>query len=207
MTLADGDISELRRYVEGGGRVVATGETGTRYGPEGYLAPREPGFALPGARIVADKPGVTYWRKERDAAAAQRMAELLDWPGWTSRLETDAPATVGVNLNVGSDSSGPLLTLDLNNADLDVATDALRPAPAITTTIRLPDAWRGRELQATHATPEMQDGAEPVPLAADAASVDHQRGTLRLRTPAFATCLIVFARTPASLPTSARPTQ
>jgi len=50
--------------VEGGGRVVATGETGTRYGPEHYLAPREPGFSLSGARIVADKPGVIYWRKD-----------------------------------------------------------------------------------------------------------------------------------------------
>jgi hypothetical protein len=197
MTLADADISELRRYVEGGGRVVATGETGTRYGPERYLASREPGFSLPGARIVADKPGVTYWRNERDATAARRMAELLDWAGWTPRLETDAPATVGVNLNVRSDLSGPLLTLDLNNADLDVATDTLRSAPAITTTIRLPDEWRRRELQASYVTPEMQDGAPPVPLAADAASVDHERGTLRLRTPAFETCLIVFLRSPA----------
>jgi hypothetical protein len=194
MTLADADISELRRYVEGGGRVAASGETGTRYGPERYLALREPGFSLPGTRIVADKPGVTYWRKDRDAAAAQRMAELLDWPGWTPCVETDAPATVGVNLNDGSDSSGPLLTLDLNNVDLDVASDRLRPAPATTTTIRLPDEWRGREVQASYATPEMQDGAPPVPLAADAASVDPHRGTLRLRPPACDTYLIVFLR-------------
>ena len=97
------------------------------------------GFSLPGARIVADKPGVSYWRKDRDAAAAQRMAELLDWPGLSRALETDAPATVGVNLNIGADNAVPLLTLDLNNADLDAETDTLRPAPAITTTIRLPD--------------------------------------------------------------------
>jgi hypothetical protein len=137
---------------------------------------------------------VTYWRKDRDAAAAQRMAELLDWPGFKPRVETDAPATVGVNLNAGSDSSGPLLTLDLNDADLDVATDTLRPSPAVTTTIHLPAEWRGRDLQASYATPEMQDGAPPPLLAGDAASVDHERGTLRLRTPAFDTCLIVFLR-------------
>ena len=106
----------------------------------------------------------------------------------------NAPATVGVNLNVGNDSCGPLLMLDLNNADLDVATDTLRPAPAITTTIRLPDEWRGRDLQASYVTPEMQDVSPPVPLAADAAIVDPQRGTLRLRTPAFDSCLIVFLR-------------
>ena len=115
-------------------------------------------------------------------------------PAWTPRVETDAPATVGVNLNLGTDNAGPLLTLDLNNCDLAVETDTLRPAPAITTTIHLPDEWRGRELQASYVTPEMKDGAQPVPLAADAAIVDPQRGTLRLRTPAFDTCLIVFLR-------------
>jgi len=32
---------------------------------------------------------------------------------------------------------------------------AFRPAPAIATTIRLPDDWRGCELQANYVTPEM----------------------------------------------------
>ena len=159
---------------------------------------RSSGFARCAWRwTVADKSGVTYWRKDRDAAAAQRMAELLDWPGRTPRVETDAPATVGVNLNIGADNAGPLLTLDLNNCDLAVETDTLRAAPAVTTTIHLPDAWRGHEVQASCVTPEMKDGAEPVLLAGDAAIVDPQHGTLRLRTPAFDTCLIVFLRSPA----------
>ena len=37
--------------------------------------------------------------------------------------------------------------------------------PAITTTIHLPDEWRGRELQASYVTPELKDGASPVLLA------------------------------------------
>ncbi|MBM3892191.1 MAG: hypothetical protein FJ388_24005, partial [Verrucomicrobia bacterium] len=261
MTLTDADLRELRRYVATGGRVVATGQTGTRYGPERYLAPREKGFPLAGlfeksalpapphpaplplgggegtssrskpaapsradsgastslapaegerggvrgqgaandgtsttssrVRIVTDKPGVTYWRKDRDAAAARRMAELLDWPGFKPRIETDAPATVGVNLNLGTDKAGPLLTLDLNNCNLAVETDTLRPAPAITTTIRLPDEWRGHDLQASYVTPEMSADAPAIPLK-DAVVVDREKGTLKLRTPSFNTCLIVY---------------
>ena len=109
-----------------GGGSFATGETGTRCSPARYLAPREPSFSLPGARIVVDKPDVTHWREDRDAAAAQRLAELLDRSGRTLRVGTDALATVGGNLYAGSDSSGPLVLLDLNNGELLAETDTLR---------------------------------------------------------------------------------
>ena len=194
LALTDTQLRELRRYVASGGRVVATGQTGTRYGPERYLAPREKSFSLSGGRIAADKPGATYWRKERDAAAARRMAELLDWPEFRPRLETDAPATVGVNLNLGTDKAGPLLTLDLNNCDLAVETDTLHPAPSIATTIRLPDSWRGHDVQASYVTPEMNADAAGIPLKETAAIVDRANGTLKLQTPSFDTCLIVFIR-------------
>lgn len=194
MTLSDAQILELRRYVEAGGRLVATGQTGTRYGPERHLALRETRFSLPGARIVSDKPGATYWRKDRDVGATCRMAELLDWSMVHPRIETDAPATVGVNLNLGSDKAGPLLTLDLNNCDLVVETDALRPAPAITTTIRLPDSWRSHDVQASCVTPEMNADLSAFSLKDAAIVVDRQNGTLKLRTPQFDTFLIVLVR-------------
>jgi len=171
LTLTDAQIRELRRYR---GRLIVTGKTGTRYGPERHLFPREKPFTIDGARVVTNKPGAAYWRK---AEGAKQMAELLDFE---PRLTTDAPATVGFNLNVCTDSS---LTLDLNNCDLDVETDTLRPAPAITTTIRLPDNWRA--VNATCVQPEAPES----PLAA---KCDH--GTLRLRTPSFETALIVFIR-------------
>jgi len=186
LTLTDAQIRELRRYVVHGGRLVATGQTGTRYGPERHLLPREKPFTVDGARIVHDKPGVTYWRKDRAPTAAQRMAELLDWPNFQPRLTTDAPATVGVNLNLGTDASDPLLTLDLNNCDLAVETDTLRPAPACTTSIRLPEHWRARTVRVTCIRPETPEFS----LAAD--NCDH--GTLRLQTPPFETALIVCIR-------------
>lgn len=50
----------------------------------------------------------------------------------------------------------------------------------------------------------MKDGAPPIPLAADAASVDPDRGTLHLRTPTFETYLIVVLRHSLSGTTPAR---
>ncbi len=192
MTISDAERAELRRYVEEGGRLVATGLTGARYGPERYLAPRETRFSLPGARIVSDRPGVLYWRRDRDAGAARRMVELLDWPGLEPRIETDAPHTVGVSLNLGREKAGELLTLDLNNCDLAVETDSIRPAPPFLTTLRLPATWRGRDVQVSYAIPEMKDPAVLVPLAGDAVTLDREQGTLRLQTPSFNTCLVVF---------------
>ncbi len=156
MALSDAELVELRRYVEEGGRLVATGLTGTRYGPERYLALRETRLALPGARIESDRPGVLYWRRDRDAGAARRMVELLDWPGLAPRIESDAPHTVGVNLNIGTDKAGKLLTLDLNNCDIAVETDSIRPAPPFLTTLRLPATWHGRDVQVSYAVPEIK---------------------------------------------------
>ena len=191
ITLTDAQIGELCRYVTGGGRLVATGLTGTRYGPERYLAPRGERFAVPGARIVSDKPGVTYWRSARHCCDAtsngtDRLARV------PPRLATDAPGTVGVNLNVNTDAAAALLTLDLNNCDIVVETDTIRPAPVCTTTIHLPDSWRGHDVQASYVTPEMSPDASPVPMVGDDAVVDREAGTLRIRTPAFETFTFVF---------------
>ena len=194
MVLTDAQAVELRRYVESGGRLVATGLSGTRYDREHFLAVR-PTNALaglatqPNVRTVTDKPGVAYWRKDADKEAASQMAGLLDWPGFRSRLETDAPATVGVNLNLAK--SPDLLTLDLNNCDIDVESDAVRPAPPSETKILLPDGWKNRALSISFTTPEMNDGELPVELAADKFSVDAASGVLRVNTPPFSTFLLL----------------
>ena len=190
LSLTDSQISELRSYVTNGGRLIATGQTGTRFGPDKMLLPRDQPFGIPGARIVASKPGVTYWRKDRNAGAATQLTDLLTFEGIESSLITDAPETVGVNLNASTDPTSRLLTLDLNNCDIDVATDAIHPAPACNTTVRLPNDWRKCELTVTCVCPEKPE----FPLPTDNVVLDRGRGTLRLQTPPFETALMVCIR-------------
>ena len=120
----------------------------------------------------------------------RHLAALLAFPGCEPQLTTDAPATVGVNLNIGTSAADPLLTLDLNNCDLTAEMDKLQPAPACTTTIRLSSAWRGRALAVTCISPENKE----FPLAAGCTQVDRKRGVLALQTPPFETMLIVCIR-------------
>lgn len=190
LALSDADLDEVRRYVEKGGRIVATGLTGTRFGPDRFLLPRDQSPQLAGARITTDKPGVSYWRKDRDPAAAKQMEELLKFAGLEPVLSTEVPATVGVNLNLGADPAGPLLTLDLNNCDIAVDNDEIHPAPSCTTTLRMPEDWRSRKVAITVLEPERPERLLPV----DQWHLDQDRGTLRLRTPAFETALIVCIR-------------
>ena len=190
LALTDADVNELRRYVAGGGRLIATGQTGTRYGPEHFLLPRAKAFELAGAHCTTNKPGVTYWRKDRDSIAAQELTALLTFPRFDPRLTTDAPTTIGMNFNTGCDATGPLLTLDLNNCDLTVETDTLRAAPACSTTLCLPDDWRGRALAVTCICPEKPE----FPLSAGQLDWDCDRNTLRVQTPPFNTALILCIR-------------
>lgn len=188
LSLTDAEAGELSRYVAGGGRVIATGQTGTRFGPDRFLFPREKKVEIAGSRVVDDKPGVTYWRKDRDAEAAKRLADLLAFSGFRPRLTTDAPATVGVNLNIGQDASGELLTLDLNNYDITVETDTIRAAPPFTTTLRLPEEWRGQAVTILCSCPEKPDFVVPD----SDVKIDMTSGTLRVKTPPFETALLLI---------------
>jgi hypothetical protein len=185
LALTDRDAEALRAYAAAGGRVIATGLTGTRYGPEGHLWTREQPLRLDGARVAADKPGAAYWRKDRDPAAAARLSELLTFQSVAPRLSTDAPMNVGVNMNL--DRAGCTMTLDLNNVDLDVATDTLRASPPIAVTLRLPDGWKGVKPQITCSRPEGQI----FDLPSGAASYESDKRTLRLQLPSFQTMLLV----------------
>lgn len=191
LCLSDAHLTELRRYVAKGGRLVATGQTGERFGPEQFLRARGgAGWRIEGARMSTGKPGVRYWRKEREPEAAREMADLLTFDGLQPRLRTDAPATTGVNANLGNDANGELLSLDLNNCDIDAETDVIRGAPSFCTTLRLPEHWSASAVSVSWLSP----GKAGALLPADQWELDANAQTLRIQSPPFDTLLILCIR-------------
>ena len=182
LVLTDNQINELRRYVSSGGQLIITGQTGTRYGPERFLFPREGKFVLKGARFTSDKPGVVYWRESRNVNAAKQMAKLLSWPGFHPRLTTSAPTTVGVNLNFCENS---LLALVINNRDINVENDKIHTAPDFNTTMRLPNRLYNCKIRVTYVRPESPLDEIELPFKCN-------RGILQIKTPSFYTALLVY---------------
>ncbi|MEW6358623.1 MAG: beta-galactosidase trimerization domain-containing protein [Planctomycetota bacterium] len=199
MTLTDEQASQLKQYVESGGRLIATGPTGTRHGPDRYLAPRK-GNALetlahhPKVRIVTDRPGAAYGLQEENKAAAQQMADLLAWPDCLPCVETDAPMTVGVNANTGQDAKGPFVTIDLNNYDIEVESDTIRSAPRCSVTVRLPELFRSKTLRACYVHPEMDDPEQPAILQDTDLVLNAAKGVVTVRTPSLETFGIICIR-------------
>lgn len=195
MALSDRQIDELRRYAERGGRVVATGLSGTRFGPGDHLMPREKNpLERPAARLTTDRPGVRYFKGEDRKKAAARMASLIDFTACPPRLTTDAPEDVGVNLNTAGHGDDTVLSLDLNNYALDVESDTIARTDPFEVTIRLPEALRGRDLSVTHVTAVGPSHDAPAGLPEGSVARDRKAGTLTLRVPAFRYYLIAFIR-------------
>jgi hypothetical protein len=142
--LNDAQMAAIRAYASSGGRVVATGGTGTRGGPEGYFARRdEPLEGIARVRRTRAQPGRLFRRQGRASELRAQMSRLLKFEDVTWSVETQGPETVGVNLSVILDPpKDPVFTLDLNNYDVDRDTDRLSPAPAIPVTLRPPDGLR-----------------------------------------------------------------
>jgi len=187
MVITHEQAAELQKYVEAGGHLIATGLSGMRHGPDRYLMPRHVSILAPltvksNVRIVSDKPGVSYRKEDQAQTAATRMDELLSFEGVAPCLTTDAPLSVGVNLNIRDGDRAPALTLDLNNYDLNVDTDTVTPTKPCTVTIRLPEKMAAMDIKARCLSPEMSDAEKPPQVQF---VQDKKKGTLTLNVPSF----------------------
>ncbi len=138
----------LRPWVEAGGKLITTGDSGVRLPESGNFAPRPEGSCL--AAFAADaltfdaNVGMDYYLADADA----RPGLLAQWRSSWERFTRDtttflddlgaAPPTVG--MQVYEDREAGRWFLDLNNYDIDLAADAVRPTDAIRVEATLP-AW------------------------------------------------------------------
>ena len=150
----------LARWVRAGGRLVVTGETGTREGPgQEFRFRAKPALAeMLGVQAPPPKQPATVTRIGKGTVVwvwepvgmdyylqADKRAELR--PGLlklagSSDLVDGAllPTTVGLSLWRTTDAKA--LFADLVNYDLDADADVVRPAEGLSFRLRLPGGWK-----------------------------------------------------------------
>lgn len=200
IVISDGEAQVFADYVNEGGQLVITGDSGTRFGPDIHLTPLSPRptnalnriTSHPNVHVTSNKPGQEYRKNCRPASAANEMNTLLANTGLVPSASTNAPESVGVNMNVSADGEENRLTLDLNNYDYDLGTDTFTQAPATEVTVTLPTEYADGEITISYVYPEMLDLSNPIPLPTENIDYDQQAGTITLSLPAFTTYLLVI---------------
>lgn len=138
LSLTDANYQALEKYLKSGGRVLATGNTGLRFGPGGHLMkrPENPLKRLEryaNFQRVAAQPAAPYWLWKKNGEQLALLLEDLD-----QAVETDAEIHVGVNLSRSLPGEPKSLSLDLNNNNFDPATDTFTATKPFSVSIELP---------------------------------------------------------------------
>ena len=142
LSLTDANFQALEKYLKSGGRVLATGNTGLRFGPDGHLMkrPENPLKRLESytsfQRVTAQS-AAPYWLWKKNGEKLARLLTELD-----PVVETDAEIHVGVNLSRSLPGELKSLSLDLNNNNFDPETDTFTATKPFNVSIRLPADFR-----------------------------------------------------------------
>jgi hypothetical protein len=159
----------LRPWLDRGGRLLVTGESGVRGGEFRNFARHDRGplhEQLAGVYHVADNIGIQYYRdhEQRRDLAPELARHLKRARGAAAAIiEANAvPPTVGITPYW--DAARSALFLDLNNLAIDLDSDTITPTKPLAFTVTLPDALRGTSLKPTVLSPEpdLQVTSSPV---------------------------------------------
>ena len=168
VVLTDAQVTMLKDYTLAGGRLIRTGGTGKRHGPEGSLLSREvnsfEGFDAPEYRSTGAYPGTNYRLDNRNAGSAALMNFLLNFEDFTPSLEVDAPDTIGINLSRHGVEGRPVLSIDINNYDYDIDSDTVTEAPPAWITVALPPELQDRPLSIRYLYAGMEDYSMPIDM-------------------------------------------
>lgn len=138
LSLTNANFRALKKYLESGGRVLATGNTGLRFGPDGHLMKRPANplkqlESFANFQRVAAQPAAPYWLWKKNDEKLAVLLEDLD-----QVVETDAEIHVGVTLSRSLPGEPKSLSLDLNNNNFDPATDSFTATKPFNVSIRMP---------------------------------------------------------------------
>ncbi len=189
--LDSAEVALIDSWVQAGGRLIVTGNTGARAGEAGNFArnaslstaqltgvaslqsaPATRSSIAGNGRVyfVRENIGLNYFnastaadRAARLGAFNQALANVLDGRNTILAPHSAIPETVGVNLY--EDAGSRRLFVDLNNYDVDPATDTVTPATRVTFSIETPEWLKPAEdadLRITTLSPDTPPAATVV---------------------------------------------
>ncbi len=180
------DTAMLETWVRQGGQLIITGNSGARLGEQGNfdLSPcpstlaglvmastNGQAAAIGNGRVLylRDDPGIPFYEANLERPTLlPAIGRILDGMRSTnnslSLVAPEVPATVGLTLY----RDGRRLFIDINNTDVDLIHDTVKPTVPLTFTISLPKEWRGNKLTLQSIGPE-----EPVAAQLSAINGSH----------------------------------
>ena len=150
------DVAVLKHWMAGGGKVIVAGNCGTRAGEKGNFEVLEkPSLeGIADVHYVRDDPGPAFANAKTDRLSRLTVfADALSAAGWHGIVTADTvPYTAGITLY--DDAKTRRRFVDVNNTDIDVATDTLHPAPPLRMEIALPGWLDAKQAAAQVLTPD-----------------------------------------------------
>jgi hypothetical protein len=151
----------LLPWVESGGKLIITGNSGLRLGEEGNFSKNPKGLStatLTDCKTVVlntiETPGLEFYlQEEKRSAFREKMQDALTRVcGEDTLMVCSAPPTVSVNLY--EDIKTKQLFIDINNLDIDVKSDAMKATPPIKLSVKRPSWLTTTKLKASVLSPD-----------------------------------------------------
>ncbi|MCC6443304.1 MAG: hypothetical protein IT210_07585 [Armatimonadetes bacterium] len=149
----------LTGWVRSGGRLILTGPSGTRFGPQGFFQRRSKplfdgllGISVSAHNAPAQKrvgKGTMIWLPDPvgmdyylDSARRPALLSRMRAYAGASSMADGSPLPFTVGLSLWKARGGDALFCDLVNYNLNADADTVRPADDLSLRLRLPAGWR-----------------------------------------------------------------
>jgi hypothetical protein len=177
------DLPVLETWLRNGGHLIITGNSGMRLGEAANFDQATTNTlavfgssaqdGLPNIRTIGkgsvcwlrEDPGMPYYEAaDKRIGMLEQFAKIISeiTPGqdaWSMTAPT-VPSTVGLTLY----QSPGRIFIDINNTDIDLKTDALKPTPALHLSVNLPPELRGKKLAVRVLSPDLSPQIELSPI-------------------------------------------